>query len=121
MSKLVWKDRIFVGKRAEKQLNKILKQLESDEWIPGLFLLTVSASAHDQIDLVNASMIPAYFRRTMLKYLQPVVGIALGRREAYQVLCEIVNESITVGKPGNLRSVIEDSGNSTGKPEGGES
>lgn len=90
-SKLYWGESI-----KEKNKDKLLKKLEKHPVISGLFVIAISESTHDQLDIYNANiLIQKYFQTNP----PTVVGIAKSYDESILVVQQILEECLQ--KTGN--------------------
>lgn len=75
----------------EKKLDKIKKKLEKKPLFSGVFLITVSPSQTDQLDIFEArQLVQSYY----LKNPPYVIGIAESRQEAVSLVEQIVRECL---------------------------
>mgnify|MGYP007098687053 FL=1 len=75
----------------EKKLDKIKKKLEKKPLLSGVFLITVSPSQTDQLDIFEArQLVQSYY----LKNPPYVIGIAENRQEAVSLVEQIVRECL---------------------------
>lgn len=75
----------------EKKLDKIKKRLETRPLLSGVFLVSISRNAFDQLDIYEARQLcQPYYK----KYPPYVVGIARNREEAISLVERIVTECL---------------------------
>lgn len=88
--KIKFSDRLFLGTRAEERETEIRRALRKGAWFPGLFLITYPLNEAEQLDIIEAK----YLRNDIiLRTLPPVVGLAVGKREAYEVIAQIASDT----------------------------
>ncbi|MGN0361397.1 MAG: hypothetical protein ACI4ET_01000 [Bilifractor sp.] len=83
-------DILYFGARAEDQKEKIRRALRKRAWFPGLFLITFPLNDAEQLDIIEARYLN---NDVILRTLPLVVGVAIGRREAYQTVAHIARDA----------------------------
>ncbi|MCC6094001.1 MAG: hypothetical protein LIV24_03105 [Eubacterium sp.] len=81
---------LYFGTRAGEQKEKIRRALKKRAWFPGLFLITYPLNEAEQLDIIEARYLCS---DVILRTLPPVVGVAIGRREAYQTVARIARDA----------------------------
>lgn len=89
---LTYRPELYLGDSInEKKLDKILKKLEKKPLFSGLFLITVSRNASDQLDIFSArQLVQTYYK----KFPPHVVGIAGSQEEAVKLVERLVQECL---------------------------
>lgn len=84
--------KLYLGESIkEKKLDRIKRKLEKRPVFSGVFLISISRNAFDQLEIYEARQLcQSYYR----KYPPYVVGIAGSRDEAMKLLEEIVRECL---------------------------
>lgn len=79
------------GSIQEEKLDRIKKRLEKRPVFSGVFLVSLSRNAYDQLEIYEAKQLcQSYYQ----KYPPYVVGIAGNREEALQLVEQIVTECL---------------------------
>lgn len=87
---------LYLGERLRGKQDAIIQRLEKGAAQFQIYLLVLSKTAHNQMEIFDAAMLlQAYFPKDYL-----VVGLARGYDEALQVFCEISQDVYRVN--GNL-------------------
>lgn len=89
---LIYHPKLYLGDSInEKKLDKIRKKLENKPLFSGVFLITVSRNASDQLDIFDArQLIQTYYKKHSLY----VVGIAGSREEAVELVERLVQDCL---------------------------
>lgn len=89
---IAYHPRLYLGESMKgKKLDKIKRRLEKNPLFSGVFLVTVSRNASDQLELYSAKELVQSYYKNNPPY---VVGIAGGREEAVALVEEIVKECL---------------------------
>lgn len=84
-----WYPRIYTGRAADKKKKKIMAQIERQHYVGRTFLVTLAANPENQLDILPVCELHfPYIRRNC----PMIVGIALGREEALELVQAIVQE-----------------------------
>lgn len=84
--------RLYLGESiSRKKLDKIKKRLEKKPLLSGVFLLTLSANATDQLEIYKARLLAERYYRENPPY---VIGIAKTYDEAVAIVEQIVAECL---------------------------
>ena len=90
--RLVYHPELYLGESIKgKKLDKIKKKLEKKPLFSGVFLVTLSRNAHDQLELYEARQLAQSY---YAKYPPYIVGIAGNREEALGMVEKIVKECL---------------------------
>ena len=89
---IMYHPKLYLGESIQmKKLDKIKKKLEKRPVLSGVFLISISRNASDQLEIYEARQLcQSYYQ----KYPPYVVGIAGSREEALQLLERIVTECL---------------------------
>ena len=86
---IVWAEKLYIGKQAEKSRKKLQKKLEDGTPVPDVFLITRPSNASNLFDILPATqLIFPYSARTELF----VCGLACGKNEAEALLLSILED-----------------------------
>ena len=80
----------YFGEKAKEKKNKILRSVAKGKVLPGLYLITFAKSGRDQLDMLPSENLALPFIRD---HLPAVVGFALGRKEALDLVVRIAAET----------------------------
>ena len=89
---LTYHPHLYLGEsiKAEK-LDKIKKKLEKKPLLSGLFLITLSRNASDQLEIYEArQLVQSYYKKNP----PHVIGIAVSHAEAVAIVERIVQECL---------------------------
>ena len=88
----IYHPELYLGESIKrKKLDKIKKRLEKKPLFSGVFLITLSRNAYDQLELYAARQLAQSY---YIKYPPYIVGIAGNRKEALALVEEIVRECL---------------------------
>ena len=85
----VWYEKLYVGRKAALVFDKIYQSVETGRFLPGIYLITLSANEREQLDLIDCVYLHA---PAMKRRLMPVIGIAAGKKEAMELFRLIAAE-----------------------------
>ncbi len=79
----------YFGPKAQEKSKKILRKLRHKRYMPGVYILVLSENEHNLLDVYKATnlALPGYSVNSM-----NIIGIALGKSEAYELVRVIVDE-----------------------------
>ncbi|MDO4616688.1 MAG: hypothetical protein Q4B03_04435 [Lachnospiraceae bacterium] len=98
-----WYPNLYLGENAGKKKRKLKAQIERGRFYPGLYLITEAANGVDQLDIVDSKCI---LQERAQELLPPVVGMAIGYREALEVLTDIARETYEHTGTGNVLAYV---------------
>ena len=79
--------KLYLGESIARKKSRIIRGLNSGKLMPGIYVICLSASDQDLLDLIPSFML---FRESVKK--RKVVGLAASKQEAYQVCQKIVED-----------------------------
>lgn len=89
---LTYRPDLYLGDSInEDKLDKIIKKLERNPLFSGVFLITVSRNASDQLDIFDAKQLVQSYYKKNPPY---VVGIAGSHDEAVELVERLVQECL---------------------------
>ena len=89
---LTYRPNLYLGDSInENKLDKIIKKLEKNPVFSGVFLITVSRNASDQLDIFDARQLTQSYYKKHPPY---VVGIAGSHDEAVKLVERLVQECL---------------------------
>lgn len=89
---VVCRPKLYLGDSInEKKLDKIMKKLKNKPLFSGVYLIAISRSASDQLDIFDAKQLVQSYYKKNPPY---VVGIAGNREEAVELVERIVRECL---------------------------
>lgn len=85
----VWYDKLYTGANAALIYEKIHNSIESEQYIPGVYLITLASNEREQLDIYDSIQLylPALKRR-----LEPIIGVACGHEEALSLFKTIADD-----------------------------
>ena len=90
--KIAYHPHLYLGESMKREkLDKIKRKLERHPRFSGVFLVVLSRSPHDQLEIYSAKQLRW---RYYTKYLPYVVGIAANQAEALTVVKNMVEECL---------------------------
>lgn len=108
-------DGLYFGAKAAEQEEKIRRALRKGAWFPGLFLITYPLNEAEQLDIIEAK----YLRNDIiLRTLPPVVGLAVGNREAYEVIAKIAVDTFQATGACDMKSYLRQTDAAGMRPSG---
>ena len=101
----VWYDELYVGQGAVHLYPDIYKSIETKTFIKGVYLITLASGESDQLDVYDS-----YFLNFSYSYrnIKPIIGIALGQDEAYQLVRDIAADVYKYTGGLKIRKYFED-------------
>ncbi len=81
--------KLYVGPIAATQRREIDRAVRRGTYIPGLYLITYAANGYDQLDIMHARYL---LIKRVRKELPLIVGIAIGRDEAFGLIERIAGD-----------------------------
>ncbi|MBQ9063619.1 MAG: hypothetical protein IJ121_12500 [Eubacterium sp.] len=100
-----WYDHIYIGTYAAERLDEIREDIEQEEFLfPQLYLITLASNGVDQLDLFPAGRLA--FHKSMVRYTGMLVGAAIGREEAMEVLRRIASDTVLATGGCDMRSYL---------------
>ncbi len=98
-----WYKNLYVGEKIKRKQRRAMRLVNRGCLVPDLYLITLAANGKDQLDILEA-------RRFLLSSgegKQPeIIGMALGYREALELVCRIAEESRRAGCGGDLLAYL---------------
>ena len=98
-----WYERLYTGVTIAKKVRKVKRMVNKGKFLPDLYLVTAAANGVDQLDILDARnlLIPS-----VRKNLPCVVGIALGKQEALELVRSIAEETYAATGDGDIRAYL---------------
>ena len=86
---IVWSEKIYIGRQAEKNCRKVQKKLENGKLVPDFFLITRPSNENNLFDILPATelLFPYYKRKELLVY-----GLAKGKAEAEELVVAMLED-----------------------------
>ena len=100
-----WYKKLYVGKTANGKEKKIRHQIRRGRYMPGIYLVTLSFSEQDQLDIIEARYLA---REKIRKTLPEIVGIACSYPEALEIVMQIATETYISTGDCDLRSYLKE-------------
>lgn len=89
---LTYSSRLYLGESIRREkLDKIKKKLERNPLLSGVFLITLSRNASDQLEIYAAKQLAQRYYR---KYPPHVIGIAGSQEEAVALVKQLAQECL---------------------------
>lgn len=85
----VWYDSLYVGQGAVHLHSAIYKSIETKTYIKGVYLITLASGQDDQLDVFDSFQLNSPY---LSGHLMPIIGIALGKEEAYMLVKNIAED-----------------------------
>lgn len=84
-----WYARLYVGDGAAERRNAILQGIRGQKIMPAVYVITRAIDSDGMLDIYRQSA----FRQERIQRRDPLIlGVALGRREAFEVAARIVTD-----------------------------
>ncbi|MBR2189382.1 MAG: hypothetical protein IJ860_08275 [Eubacterium sp.] len=100
-----WYGNLYTGSYAAGRLDEIREDIELEEFdFPGLYLITLASNHIDQLDIFAASRLIG--RKAAARRMQMLVGVALGKEEAMDVLQTIARDTVSETGGCDMRSYL---------------
>lgn len=78
-----WYDMLWVGPQAEKKRRRLIQDVKKGAGMPGAYLITLAENPKEMLDIIQA-------RKSYLRDDLYIVGIAMGKQEALELVEKIV-------------------------------
>ena len=79
----------YKGDKAAGHITQVLRAVERGTYIPKLYLITFARNEREQLDIVHAKYL---LRKKVRETLPPICGVALGKKEAFEVVRRMVSD-----------------------------
>ncbi len=96
-----WYHSLYIGKNAKKDKEKLIREIDDNAGPVNVYLLTLPVNPKNQLEIISALFLKIRYREQSCPM---IVGIAIGRREAEEVLLEIVEDVMEKTGKIDLRS-----------------
>ena len=86
---ITWYEKLYISEKAYPNRKAIIDAVDSSRPIPGAYILALRTCETDQLDIMDMSqlLIPGVRKR-----LGTIIGIAMGRSDAYELLTNIAQQ-----------------------------
>jgi len=98
-------EKYYTGDLAKLQEEAILNSLKAESPYPGVWFITVAVNKIEQLDIVDSF---AYFSHSNEKRRMEIVGIAYGKREAFNVVKNIADDVYRKQLASDIREYFSD-------------
>lgn len=100
---LTWYNRLYIGNNAKKKADRIIRKLNSQKIVHGIYLITLASNERDQLDILSAYnlMQPFVYCRCPM-----VVGVASGYDEALELVMQITGEALEKTGKADIRNYL---------------
>ena len=85
---LNWQNKVVTGESV-KDPEKIKKKLNSGKLVPGIYLLTLSETPLNLMDIIPAAML---IQRSFYGICPKIIGMAKGKEEALEMVRSLIDE-----------------------------
>ena len=85
----IWYEKLYTGKNAGLMYSEIYKSVEEEQYIPGVYLITLSSNAAEQLDIYDSVQL---YLPAVKKRLMPIIGVAAGKEEAMSLFKSIADD-----------------------------
>lgn len=95
---MYWCKKLYYGRLAELQSKALLKALKRHKWMPQLHIIVLSSRPGELLEIYDTAQFVQPYYKSELKTMR-VAGIALGRKEAFELVRTIIDDvySLTGG------------------------
>lgn len=100
-----WYDALWVGRKAARKKGKLIASLNAGQRVPNTWLITLAENPSDTLDIIPSKMFrnPEYPAEDLY-----VLGIALGREEALELVEQMVDYIYRETGTLNIRDYFSD-------------
>ena len=84
-----WYEKLYIGKNAQKKVSSYIQNIEAGSYPFQVFLIALASDERDQLEIFTSRNLKFWYNS---KKYPLIVGIALGRDEALEVLQRIVQD-----------------------------
>lgn len=86
---IVWSEKLYIGKKAEKNIKRVQKKLENGKLVPEYFLITKPSNESNLFDILPTAelLFPYYKRQELLVY-----GLAKSKEEAEELVVSMLED-----------------------------
>lgn len=99
-----WYPYLYIGERAAKKKNKILRRLKTGAGQMDVWVITEAANGVDQFDILSSAWLK---RRAVRKKLPVIIGVAKGYDEALELIVQMAEETYRKTGSGDIRSYLK--------------
>lgn len=98
-----WYKNLYVGETIKRKKRKVIRLVDRGCFVPDLYLITAASNGKDQLDILDVR----YFLLSAgTGRLPEIIGLAMGHREAVELVCRIAAEACGAGYGGNLLAYL---------------
>lgn len=98
-----WYQNLYLGKNAEKRKDSLIEKLDVGQTNFPVYLITLAPEEANQLEILTA---PNYWRQAARKGTPMVVGLALGMREAREVVRRMVEDTYRATGGADVRAYL---------------
>lgn len=100
---LTWYNRLYIGNNAKRKANQVIRRLNDQKIVAGVYLVTLASNEKNQLDILSAYNLvqPIVYRMCPM-----VVGIASGYDEAVELVVQITMEAVEKTGRADLRKYL---------------
>lgn len=99
-----WYENLYIGKNAQKESSVLIREIEKGSCPPQVYLLTLASSLQDQVEIISCRNLKFWYSR---KKCPMILGLALGKEEALEVLQQIVQDVLQETGGVDIRSYVQ--------------
>ena len=104
---LEWYRHLYTGKKIRPRLGEVIGKLNDGIPVSNVYLITRATSPHNQLDIISSFYL---LQKTVERRLPEVVGLALGREEAIELVADIVREVYEATGEAEIKDYLGSSG-----------
>lgn len=85
-----WYKNLYIGDTAKKKQKKWMQRIEKKKAVPGIWLVTMPSNPENNLDIIPADLL---LQPAMKRNMQTIVGLAVTREEAIELVEKIAMET----------------------------
>lgn len=99
-----WKKNFYYGPKALEESSRIKKSLKRKKWLPGIYLIALTDNPEHLLEVYECSQFlqPGLHTKEL-----PVIGIAKGQEEAYELVRTLIDEVYQVTGALDVKTYFE--------------
>lgn len=87
---LEWHEDLYVSDAASEKIHKIIKKINGNKAVPGVYLLTYPINSRNIMDIFSALSLK---QPVIRKRCPKIIGVAKGKDDAIELMIDIINET----------------------------
>ena len=105
---MIKKDNLYFSEGLAGKEKRILSCIKKKKDLPGLYLITLSKSPKDNLDIINTIYLSQIFYKKK-DHLPSIIGVAKDHKEALELVCDLALECYRATGDVKLKEYLKES------------